>query len=428
MRKISFFILLSFILTVSCSVTPKNADDTFIKVENGKFIRNGQPYSYIGTNFWYGAILGSQGEGGNRDRLCRELDYLKGIGIDNLRILVGADGKRGVPTKVEPTLQIAPGVYNDTIFDGLDYLLAEMKKRNMVAILYLNNSWEWSGGYGQYLEWAGHGKAIIPAVDGWPAYMEYAKQFVQSDSAKLLFSKYVEDVLTRENRYTHLKYIDDPTIMSWQIGNEPRAFSNENKELFAAWVSDVAAQIKSLDKNHLVSTGSEGKHGCETDILLFEKIHSDPNIDYMNIHIWPYNWGWVHPDSLIQNVERAQLNTRTYIDEHLEVARKYDKPIVLEEFGYPRDGFSFDRHSSTTARDSYYSYVFNLIAEQAQNGGLLTGCNFWSWGGFAEPAHTYWQRGDDYTGDPAQEQQGLNSVFVSDSTISIIKNYTSLLK
>ncbi len=428
MRKISFFILLSFILTVSCSVTPKNADDTFIKVENGKFIRNGQPYSYIGTNFWYGAILGSQGEGGNRDRLCRELDYLKGIGIDNLRILVGADGKRGVPTKVEPTLQIAPGVYNDTIFDGLDYLLAEMKKRNMVAILYLNNSWEWSGGYGQYLEWAGHGKAIIPAVDGWPAYMEYAKQFVQSDSAKLLFSKYVEDVLTRENRYTHLKYIDDPTIMSWQIGNEPRAFSNENKELFAAWVSDVAAQIKSLDKNHLVSTGSEGKHGCETDILLFEKIHSDPNIDYMNIHIWPYNWGWVHPDSLIQNVERAQLNTRTYIDEHLEVARKYEKPIVLEEFGYPRDGFSFDRHSSTTARDSYYSYVFNLIAEQAQNGGLLTGCNFWSWGGFAEPAHTYWQRGDDYTGDPAQEQQGLNSVFVSDSTISIIKNYTSLLK
>lgn len=428
MRKISFSILLSFILTVSCSVTPKNADDTFIKVENGKFIRNGQPYSYIGTNFWYGAILGSQGEGGNRDRLCRELDYLKGIGIDNLRILVGADGKRGVPTKVEPTLQIAPGVYNDTIFDGLDYLLAEMKKRNMVAILYLNNSWEWSGGYGQYLEWAGHGKAIIPAVDGWPAYMEYAKQFVQSDSAKLLFSKYVEDVLTRKNRYTHLKYIDDPTIMSWQIGNEPRAFSNENKELFAAWVSDVAAQIKSLDKNHLVSTGSEGKHGCETDILLFEKIHSDPNIDYMNIHIWPYNWGWVRPDSLIQNVERAQLNTRTYIDEHLEVARKYEKPIVLEEFGYPRDGFSFDRHSSTTARDSYYSYVFNLIAEQAQNGGLLTGCNFWSWGGFAEPAHTYWQRGDDYTGDPAQEQQGLNSVFVSDSTISIIKNYTSLLK
>ena len=31
------------------------------------------------------------------------------------------------------------------------------------------------------------------------------------------------------------------------------------------------------------------------------------------------------------------------------------------------------------------------------------------------------KRGDDYTGDPAQEQQGLNSVFATDSTIEIIK-------
>lgn len=97
--------------------------------------------------------------------------------MDNLRILVGSDGERGITAKVEPTLQIAPGVYNDTILAGLDYLLAEMSKRKMVAVLYLNNSWEWSGGYGQYLQWAGHGKAPVPAVDGWPAYMEYVKQY-----------------------------------------------------------------------------------------------------------------------------------------------------------------------------------------------------------------------------------------------------------
>ena len=39
-------------------------------------------------------------------------------------------------------------------------LLAEMGKRQMHAVLYFNNSWEWSGGYGQYLEWAGEGKAL----------------------------------------------------------------------------------------------------------------------------------------------------------------------------------------------------------------------------------------------------------------------------
>lgn len=48
---------------------------------------------FVGTNFWYGAILGSEGEGGNRERLHKELDFLKSIGINNLRVLVGADGE-----------------------------------------------------------------------------------------------------------------------------------------------------------------------------------------------------------------------------------------------------------------------------------------------------------------------------------------------
>ena len=56
-------------------------------------------------------------------RLCRELDELQRLGIDNLRILVGADGLPGVEDKVEPVLQPRPGVYNDSILAGLDYLL-----------------------------------------------------------------------------------------------------------------------------------------------------------------------------------------------------------------------------------------------------------------------------------------------------------------
>ena len=102
---------------------------------------NNQPYYFVGTNFWYGAILGSKGQGGDRERLIRELDFMNANGIDNLRILIGADGENGVPSKVEPTLQTAPGVYNDTIFDGLDFLLAEMGKRGMKAVLYFTNSW-----------------------------------------------------------------------------------------------------------------------------------------------------------------------------------------------------------------------------------------------------------------------------------------------
>lgn len=418
------FLLLTVLLFLLGACAPKPAEHSFIKVNaDGQFVRDGKPYYFVGANFWYGAILGSEGEGGNRERLHKELDFLKSIGINNLRVLVGADGENGIKTRVESSLQVAPGVYNDTILAGLDYFMNELRERDMTAVLYLNNSWEWSGGYSVYLQWSGHGDAVVPAVDGWPAYMVYVKQFPQSDSAKALFANHVNYIVSRTNRYNQIKYVDDPTIMSWQIGNEPRAFSDENKEPFARWMADVAAQIKSLDPNHMVSSGSEGSWGCEMDMNLFEKIHADPNINYLNIHIWPYNWSWVKADSLKELLPRAKENTKKYIDDHMVIARKYSKPIVLEEFGFPRDGFSFSKEAPTTARDEYYRYVFDLIRQDRESGGLFAGCNFWAWGGFAgqNPDHVFWEKGDDYTGDPAQEQQGLNSVFATDSTIEIIK-------
>lgn len=415
-----------FLFGVACTSKSKQAEPSpFVKVNaEGQFVRKGRPYYFVGANFWYGPILASQGQGGDRARLHKELDFLQGIGVTNLRVLVGADGENGVPTRVQPSLQTAPGVYNDTILDGLDYFMAELGKRDMTAVLYLNNSWEWSGGYSVYLQWSGHGKAVVPALDGWPAYMEYVKQYQQSDSAKALFAKHVNYIVTRTNRYTGKKYTEDPALMAWQIGNEPRAFSEENKAPFARWMAEVAAQIKELDANHMVASGSEGMWGCEGDMALFEQIHADPNIDYLNIHIWPYNWGWVKEDSLIEMLPQAKENTRKYIEDHLAVGSKYKKPVVLEEFGFPRDGFRFSKDTPTTARDAYYAYVFDLIRQERDKGGLFAGCNFWGWGGFAKqtPGHIYWEPGDDYTGDPAQEQQGLNSVFATDSTtVQIIK-------
>lgn len=398
-----------------------SADTGFVKVQNGRFMRNGTPYYYVGTNFWYGAILGSTGRGGDRKRLCKELDMMKKCGIDNLRILVGSDGEEGVPTKVEPTLQRAPGVYNDSILDGLDYLLKEMGKRKMVAVLYLNNSWEWSGGYSFYLRHAGVDSIPMPATEGYPAYMSFMSNYSTNTKAHQLFYNYVRYIIGRTNRYTGKKYTDDPAIMSWQIGNEPRAFSKDALPAFEKWIGESAALIRSLDKNHLVSVGSEGAWGCEGDYGVWERICADPNVDYCNVHLWPYNWGWARQDSLVTDLPRSCANTKDYIDRHLAICNKINKPLVMEEFGYPRDGFSFSKTSTTQGRDGYYRYVFSLVADNAETGGHFAGCNFWGWGGMAEPKHVQWQPGDDYCGDPAQEQQGLNSVFSTDrSTMNII--------
>lgn len=433
MKKYNLIISLLILAFISCN-TQKQADTdntSFVKVVDGQFIKNGKPYYYVGANFWYGAILGSEGEGGNRERLIKELDSLSVIGVENLRILVGADGLHGVKSKVEPTLQTAPGVYNDTILDGLDFLLAEMGKRDMSAVLYLNNSWEWSGGYGQYLEWAGYGKSPVPAVDGWGAYMDFVKEYHECDSCKEMFAKHVDYIVTRTNRYTNKPYTEDPTIMSWQIGNEPRAFSEENKVVFALWIQNVAQQIRSLDANHLISVGSEGMHGCEQDLQLWELINSYSEIGYSTIHIWPYNWSWADKANLEGNLEYSKEQTKIYIDKHLAVSAKYQKPMVIEEFGFPRDGFKFDIGSPTQCRDNYYAFVFDLALEDSKRNGYLAGCNFWAWGGFAEQnqAHIFWEKGDDYMGDPAQEEQGLYSVFHADkSTVDVIKKYNQQMR
>ena len=420
MKKV-IVMMMAIVLAASCGSKQSASESSpFVVRQGAGFALNGEEYRFVGTNFWYGAILGSEGQGGDRQRLCRELDELHALGLDNLRILVGSDGERGVKAKVEPTLQVAPGVYNDTILAGLDYLLQQMDERGMKAVLYLNNSWEWSGGYGFYLEQAGVGKTPSPQEAGYQTFMQHVAQFSANEKAQQLFFDHVRFIIGRTNRYTNRAYVDDPAIMSWQIGNEPRAFSNDMKQPFAKWIARTAALIHQLDKNHLVSIGSEGVWGCQEDAALYEQICADPNIDYMNAHVWPYNWSWAHKESLVADVDTACSNTLEYVCMHTAIAERLQKPLVIEEFGYPRDGFVFDPASPTTARDHYYDFVFSLIETEP----TIYGCNFWGWGGEARPLHEQWQVGDPYTGDPAQEQQGLNSVFDCDTTtLNIIKKY-----
>ena len=409
------------ILFIQC-VRPEESTP-FVRVENGHFVRNGEPYTYIGTNFWYGPILASDGQGGDYERLVRELDALKALGVENLRVLVGGDGPDGVFSHIEPTLQKAPGVYNDTLLTGLDRFLVELGNRNMQAVLYLNNSWEWSGGYGQYLEWAGAGKSLIPLIDGYGPFMQQMAGFAVNEKAQELFFNHLRFIVGRTNTITGKPYSEDPAIFSCQISNEPRCFSDapEARSGFVGWLAEAARIIKEIDPNHMVSSGNEGLAGCEFDPALLEEVAAIPGIDYMTIHIWPYNWNWAHAETLMEDLPSALEKTDEYVSSHVELAERHGLPVVAEEFGFPRDGFSPDRSASTKGRDTYYRHLF------AKVGHGLAGANFWGWSGFARPRHTQWERGDDYSGDPAQEAQGLNGVYMDDTTVEVIKESVSAL-
>ncbi|MBQ0056145.1 MAG: acetylxylan esterase [Bacteroidales bacterium] len=456
MKKLIYFALMLFALS---ACTKQETDGGFVTVRDGHFELNGKEYRYVGTNFWYGAILASEGRGGNRERLIRELDLMRSNGVDNVRVLIGGDGREGIPSHISPKLQLEPGVYNDTILLGLDYLMAELEKRDMKAVLYFNNAWEWSGGYGAYLDWVGfagdvyssddkgepdaEGRLVkhfdrtpVPSLEGWYEYMQYVGNFVLNDSAKALAANHVKNMVTRVNTVTGRPYTESKAIMSWEIANEPRCFVNDSlhKAKFVEWIDQQSSLIKSLDPNHLVTTGSEGRNGCEEDMDLFTAIHTLPNIDYACIHIWPNNWGWLGkfnqnydsdktiaegaPDPIVDNVGIACEKTLAYIDEAYSYMQPAGRPVVLEEFGYPRDRFLFTPGSSTKGRDAYYRYVFDIIRQS----GKIAGCNFWGWGGYANVKNVIWQPYDDYVCDPAQEEQGLNSVFACDTTtLAMIK-------
>jgi hypothetical protein len=132
-----------------------------------------------------------------------------------------------------------------------------------------------------------------------------------------------------------------------------------------------------------------------------------------------------------------------------------NKPLVIEEFGLPRDeivrdggtarrgdgekgrenhpaaeaatpllrkegSFLFAPGSPTSLRDKYYRTIFSYVGK-----GPIAGANFWAFGGTARPkkGQVFWKSGDEYTGDPPMEEQGLNSVFdVDRSTWRVIRS------
>ena len=423
MKKILLFLFSTFILS---SFSAQN----FIEVNNNHFTKNGKPYYFIGTNYWYGGMLASKN--GNRERLKKELDELKSLGITNLRVMATAEGGDQDYTVI-PATQPTQGKYNQDLLEGLDFFLNELKKRDMDAILYLTNNWEWSGGMAKYLEWNGYGKVPNPNLkpNTWPQFMSYTAQFHQCEPCKKAFLEHIKFMLNRKNSVNGIPYKQDKTIMAWEVANEPRIWNVENEKAFTNWLNEVASTIKSIDKNHLLTTGSEGKAGSNDDIAAFERTHNNPNIDYLTMHIWPKNWGWYNINDEKNSTEVAIKKTNEYIDEHIKVAQNLKKPLVLEEFGFPREKESLVKKTSVENRDHYYEFVFEKMKNSIKAGLPFSALNFWGYGGLGKnnPENGKWNLGDDYTTDPPQEPQGLNSVFSTDkTTLDLIKKYNNQLK
>ena len=430
-------LLLSIVILAMCA----NAFAQFVSTKGHQLQINNKPYYFVGTNYWYGSLLGLEKDRRRGvDRLRKELDFLKRHGVMNLRLMAGAEGSgmlNGV-MRVGPALQPSEGRFDEGVLDGLDLVLAEMAKRDMKAVIFFSNNWEWSGGWQQYLIWSGfESEALLHEKPDWEELRYWVSRFYICGPCMNAYNKQVDLILSRTNTITKQKYIDDPTIMAWELANEPRPMRPSSNEPYKRWIRETAARIKERDKKHLVTIGHEGSIGTES-IEIFEEIHREPSIDYLTIHIWAKNWQWYSGDNFAEAFPKAEK----YIEDHIAVARRLNKPLVIEEFGLPRDPVVRDAGkgeeekgregegeptsiqnpkskiqtlspgSPTTLRDRYYRRIFSYI------GGPVAGANFWAFGGTARPirGQEFWKPGDEYMGDPPMEEQGLNTVFDVDRT------------
>jgi len=418
----------------SASAASQSEANEFVSVEGRQFSLGGEPYFVVGTNFWYGGYLGSTGAVGDRDRLLKELDLLTQTGINNLRVLAVSESSE-LMRAVRPAIIKAPGTFDEELLAGMDFLLDEMAKRDMKAVLYLNNFWQWSGGMSQYVSWFTGKPVFDPDVTNeWNPFMENSASFYRMEDAQKLYRDVIKQIITRKNTINGKIYSQDSTIMSWQLANEPRPGSDSdgrvNFEAFKSWVHETAKYIHELAPQQLVSTGNEGSMGALRDMDLFIDSHTSEYVDYLTVHMWVKNWGWFDATNAEATYDSALATAKDYVNQHIDVANQMNKPIVLEEFGIERDGGSFEIDSTTQYRDQFYQSVFALLHARAQAGDAIAGSNFWAWGGYGRTTNEdfMWQEGDDFVGDPPQEPQGLNSIFDTDtSTLKVIKDHADAM-
>jgi mannan endo-1,4-beta-mannosidase len=217
--------------------------------------------------------------------------------------------------------------YNDGP-DGLqklDYVLASARTHGIRLIIPLTNNWNDFGGMDQYVRWAGgsfHDDFYTnPVIRGW-------------------YQDWISHVLNRVNSLTGVAYKDDPTVMAWELGNEPRCLSagayprspNCTPATLTNWADATSRHLKSVDRNHLVGVGDEGffcdnpadpdwtrNCGEGVDTLAFTRL---PSIDLMSLHLYPDGWNKDLPW------------TYDWIRRHVREADQVGKPVLWGEFGW----------------------------------------------------------------------------------------------
>jgi regulation of enolase protein 1 (concanavalin A-like superfamily) len=329
---------LSVILVIMgsiCAGRHNQIQGQFVTVQDGKFMLNGQPFYFGGTNAYDLPTL----ENWNPGRVDARLNAFTAARVEVVRVFLFYDGANRCGAQPDNNvIQTSAGVYNENALKSMDRVIKKLKDRNIMIIGTLTNHGDSNGGLGWYMYWAGKVAAPCDFSGSNPSQLQMA---YTDPAVKSLMKNYYSMILNRVNTQTGTAYKSEPAIMAWEIMNEPSARGN-NPTLLRDWLREMAQYIKSVDPHHLVGTGEVGfddrMAGHSSFFSGFYGFGGEegesftlntqiPEIDFASIHLYPMLWGaqWN-----VDPIKSGEL----FIKDANNIAQSYGKPLILGEYGH----------------------------------------------------------------------------------------------
>ncbi len=339
-------VLAAAALGVTPAAAHRPVDQGWVKRDGSTLTLNDRPFRFVGTNNYY-LMYSSQG---------MVNDVLNTAAANGFTVMRTWGWIDQIPSNgfVFQTFDGTSISYNDgaTGLANLDYTVAQAGKLGLKLVIPFTGNWGDFGGMDQYVKWAGG---------------SFHDDFYTNATIKTWYKAWISHLLNHVNSITGIAYKNDPTIMTWELANEPRCVGSGTypaspsctTSTITGWAAGMSAYIKSLDKKHLVSSGSEGflciagsteyERDCASgvDELAISRL---PTIDVMSYHMYP-DGGW----------NKTLAWAKTWITDHSKLAKQIDKASMLGEFGL----------KDQVARNVTYKAWTDAVRTSGGNGALF---------------------------------------------------------
>ena len=267
--------------------------NTFVTRNANQLILNGKQWRFSGADmYWLGLDDNIRDGSGNptypsHSRIDDGLNEASSLGIGAVRAhTLGISV--GCPTCIEPN----KGQYNSSAFESIDYAVKTAGLHGVKLMIPLTDQWHYyHGGKHTFTGWEGYNDVGGSANAGNNQQQKAIEAHFYSDPRVIAdFEDYISHVLNHVNQYTGVALKNDPTVMSWETGNE----------LFdapTAWTEQIASYIKNtLGAKQLVADGSAASGNHTTNAAL-----SAPDVDIVGGHFYAYPSGldtnWLNSDA-----------------------------------------------------------------------------------------------------------------------------------